>query len=1561
MSIDLTGIRNIGEFYSHHYLEALLEDDLRGLFAGWRAAEDKAPDQRLNRCAAEYFSAKNRAMQSRRPAERYHASHGLPVALLEALGYPYTPDVRYLLTDEVVPILSAVPRDGHEYLWAVETPFTDPDASPLEQTILPEQMPGVSGHTEDAHSGESGVKSQTNGGKSQIDNPKSQIAHPSSPWEDLIGEIFRRDEPPRWLILFAGQTIYLIDRTKWGYGQYLLFDLDELFARREREALRATAALLARAALAPDDGIPLHDTLDENSHKHAYGVSQDLKYGVRRAVELLANEYVWYMRNVAHQSVLSTGDLARRLTDDSLRYLYRLLFLFYAEARAGELGIVPMRSEAYRGGYSLEMLRDLEQVPLTTPQAQDGYFIHESLAKLFRLVNDGHRPDQLALREEGDDLPLLEAGFTLDGLHSELFDAASTPLLSKARFRNRVLQEVIQLLSLSRETGGRRASRGRISYAQLGINQLGAVYEGLLSYSGFFAQERLYEVKPADKKEDADETQQTYFVPERDLSRYEPAEFVYQEMPDGTRQRKFYERGAFIFRLAGRDREKSASYYTPEVLTQCVVKYSLRELLAGKTADEILRILLCEMALGSGAFGNEGLNQLADAYLERKQAELGRRIPADEYQAERQRVKAYLAVNNFYGVDLNPTAVELARVSLWLNVIYEGAEVPWFGPRLAVGNSLIGARRQVYRADDVKSGAYREKPPIPAPLGQPRPAGSVYHWLLPDAGMAAFDGDKVIAELAPEAVKAIKTWRKGFTAKITADELALLQALSDRADALWAVHLAERRRILEATRQDIPVWGQEASRKSQIANLQSAMTIADRERIFATLSRPTSPYRRLKLALDYWCSLWFWPIPEAGKLPTRNEFLNEMAEIFASSGEAPDFERPAIQFDLFPEAATPRQASFGELRPVSVDELRDTFPRLRLADEVAAAQRFHHWELAFPEAFADNGGFDLTVGNPPWVLVEFDEAGVLSDFDPLIAVRKLSATQVAELRPAGLAQKEVRDAYFEEFVEQTGVKNFLGALGNYPLLAGKQNLYKCFVTRSWEIGSSGGVAGFLHPEGLYDDPKGGELRSQAYPRLHAHFQFHNELKLFAEVHHQTQYSVNVYAARSRPSVAFDHIVNLYHPSTVDRCYAHDGAGAVPGIKTEDDTWELRGHRSRIVPINEEVLALFVILYDEANTPATQARLPSVHTVEIATVLQKLASQPRKLGDIAYFSSPSTFWNETNASNQGIIRREVRYPRHAGEWVLSGPHFYVATPLNKTPNEGCKNNLDYSDIDLSTISDDYLPRTNYVPGIAPEEFRRRVPQWRGKFITDQYRYVHRRMLNQTGERTLISAVVPPEVTYLNFVFSLNFETSRQVVEFSGLCSSLVYDFFVKTAGKADLQENLAKLLPFPEPDTHMPGIIARTLRLNCLTVHYADLWQELYDPAFNRDGWTKADARLRPWDDLTPQWQRDVALRTPFERRQALVEIDVLAALALGLTLDELLTIYRVQFPVLQKNERRLRFDARGMEVPMKTAGGELIVDESHPKLAEMVPPFTAVDREGDYREAWGYFSRNLVP
>ena len=105
---------------------------------------------------------------------------------------------------------------------------------------------------------------------------------------------------------------------------------------------------------------------------------------------------------------------------------------------------------------------------------------------------------------------------------------------------------------------------------------------------------------------------------------YRDEERVYEPVRSGEPRRLLrHPKGKFVYRLAGRNREKSASYYTPESLTQCLVKYALKELLRGKTADEILRLTVCEMAVGSAAFLNEAVSQLADAYLRLKQKETG--------------------------------------------------------------------------------------------------------------------------------------------------------------------------------------------------------------------------------------------------------------------------------------------------------------------------------------------------------------------------------------------------------------------------------------------------------------------------------------------------------------------------------------------------------------------------------------------------------------------------------------------------------------------------------------------------------------------------------------------------------------------------------------------------------------------------------------------------------------------------------------------------------------------------------------------------------------------------
>src|SRR5690606_21746891 len=91
------------------------------------------------------------------------------------------------------------------------------------------------------------------------------------------------------------------------------------------------------------------------------------------------------------------------------------------------------------------------------------------------------------------------------------------------------------------------------------------------------------------------------------------------------------------------------------------------------------------------------------------------------------------------------------------------------------------------------------------------------------------------------------------------------------------------------------------------------------------------------------------------------------------------------------------------------------------------------------------------------------------------------------------------------------------------------------------------------------------------------------------------------------------------------------------------------------------------------------------------------------------------------------------------------------------------------------------------------------------------------------------------------------------------------------------------------------------------------WKELYQTEMNNERWSKSDPRLRPerFTSLTPEWTWDTPLRTDYERRQALVEIDVLTAMALGMALDQLKTIYRIQFPVLQQYEADTWYDQNG--------------------------------------------------
>lgn len=1562
MALDLTGIVNGNDFFSEHYLAALLEGDLRGLFEKWRTRETeeglKPPYEALAALARPYFIFRADLAKTRAVADRLALQTAFFQRFFEALGYLFLtePLFKEPTGGTAIPVsVELAQANGHPVLWAIGA-LAPEEADPLDLPLLKEQYPEALHH---------------------------QAPAEETSLEDLVTKvIFRADSPPRWVLLYDAGAVVLLDRTKWSQKRLLRFDLREIFSRKSTATLKAVAALLHRDSLAPEDGVVLLDTLDENSHKHAFSVSEDLKYTVREAVELLGNEAVRYLREDLHEKVYDGALKAEELTRECLRWVYRMLFLFYVEARP-ELGYAPLQSEEYRTGYSLEALRDLaERGPLRTEEGRTGTFLDESLRRLFALVFEGfnHGLRQETLGGLHGQETLDAHTFRLAPLQSHLFDPAGTPTLNRVRFRDEVMRQVIEKLSLSRPD--RRNGRQRISYAQLGINQLGAVYEGLLSYTGFFAEEDLYEVKKAD--EPYDELKSAYFVPERDLSKYSEKERVQVE----GRFRK-YPKGTFIYRLWGRNREKSASYYTPESLTRCVVKYALKELLPDRRADDILALTVCEPALGSGAFLNEAVDQLAEAYLERKQRETGRAIPHGDYEREKQKAKAYIADNNAYGVDLNPTAVELAEISLWLGTIYENAAIPWFGNQLAVGNSLIGARRQVF-PEELLGGKGRACPwadavPQRVEPGRARPEGTVYHFLVGDPGMAVYT-DKVAKAMLPAEIKAIAAWRKEFTRPHSPGELKTLMRLSAAADRLWERHLRDRQEVERLTRQPIPLFGHEEDPRFQPSGKPLSTKEKDRlyeEKILAG-SPQASAYRRLKLAMDYWCALWFWPLEKAALLPTRDEFLFDLqllleGQLVQTPGGTP------TQKDLF-GTPTAREQALALQDPygiVDVEGLCARNERLKLAGDLAARHRFHHWELAFAEVFAGRGGFDLMVGNPPWIKVEWNEGGVLGDAEPLYLLRDHSAPALATLREQAFSEHPgLKEAYLAEYEEAEGTQAFLNARQNYPELVGMQtNLYKCFLPQAWRFVHTGGVAAFLHPEGVYDDPKGGPFRQLLYPKLRQHFQFQNELILFP-IGHRERFGVHVYSNQS--NLGFRSISNLFHPSTVDACFAHDGRGPVPAIKDEEGHWSLQGHAHRIIHVGEQELALFAQLYDEPGTPALQARLPNAHTVEVVEVLRKFAAYPKRLGDLEGQYYPTVMWDETNRQRDNTIRRETRFPRDASEWILSGPHFYVGNPFYKTPRAICAEKGHYDVLDLTDLPEDYLPRTNYVPACNPEEYRRRTPKvpWGdSKAITSFYRAYCRRGLSQSSERTFMPSVLPPGPGHIHPVISFTFKTPSSMLAFVSFGISVLADFFIKTTGKADLYDSTARLLPLLDGNQLLH---ARVLALSCLTTHYADLWSSCWSGEFTKDRWTKDDPRLDNgfFTRLTPQWQRQCALRTDWARRQALVEIDVLAAMALGLTCDELCAIYRIQFPVLRQNEEDTWYDRSGRIVftcskglpgvgfgrpewnrikdmkegtVQRTIQDDTLPGGPRPKTITYTAPFDRCDREADYRTAWRAF------
>jgi hypothetical protein len=1279
-------------------------------------------------------------------------------------------------------------------------------------------------------------------------------------WEKVLEQIFDADQSAaEWIIINQGDRLIVVERGRWQESKaYLEVDVAELLSINLDDTYRMVLGILSAEAFPIDSADSFHDDLEKNAHKKATEVTKALRDTVKNSIEILANAVLAGLSAEDKKSMGLTGkadrrqrqDAAQQVFEQSLLYIYRMLFMFFAESQERRQGALPVHAKIYQKGYSLEHLRDLEYKPLLDGE---GTFIFETLERAFSVYFDGYNHEHKVVYDEHTDSEQIQTdalGFAFPRLGTDLFSSARTPLISKIKIPDSIMQEVIRNLSLAKTGTGTRARTHRVHYASLGLNQLGAVYEGLLALKPEILEEDSFLLK-REGKEIAHR-----FVPVSLIKSIDSELLEVSESGESVRRSK----GEFLLTPVGLDRKFSASFYTPEVLTRFLAKEAVERLLAedaSLTKMENLKIM--EPAMGSGAFLNAVVDEIAprmanfyyktakDAYeaVREKKGDHFRKEdapPLFPYAFYHTKAKDHLMRHCVYGVDLNSTAVELAKISLWLNCLHNDGNLPFLDFKLRAGNSLVGC--WITRFKNCQSFQHFLLPP-----------GDALNTLIDTNILGKKDMPLVAGEKDRACLKDLRgKWTKSWSDKALKPRLA---ALSAKIEALYGSYAANRSETL--------------------GKIRVAATGAEKDALFKGFLANNHAYYQLRTMMDYWCSLWYWPVEQINELPTLEDYIGAIEWLAESKiGHGGEAKRTML-----------RSSGYGALE---------------VSWEIALKQTFFHWDLEYADIFAA-GGFDLVLGNPPWAPVYWEEKDFFEELKPgLHAVKEDSKGLQDQYVEALENRKGSRAEYGIKRVTAEGFANFLKNSGTYGVKDRSQtNTYRYFFQRFREAANKGGKFALIAQDGIFSDKGCLDMRVVAYRELERFYRFHNGKRLFEDVHSEAQYLIS-FSEKEKHQIAFELVDNLFHPDTINKCRAESRQAPYPGIKDDLGNIELRGHPLRIVRVDDSVLNALAKF--EGIEDHLQTKLPIIHgSVELA-LLQRLAEHPKRIAQTEWY-----YWrqfDESGAPKAGLIKRAPGRPKSLRHAVMTGPNVFVGHPANKIPNPGCKNKTDFSEVDLTSVPDDYFPDSVYQAteaGIKSREYLAET-SW-GTTHAEQYRIIARRRVNTTGVRTLSSAIIPPGPTHVHTCSTMCFRDPSELLESSGLFNSLVLDFFMRSLSGGEIVKSIVSLAPllteFQKKHPLLPALKIRALRLSCISTHYDDLWTDSFAKEFQEFEVNSKFAPKLPYSKLPKKWKRDCTLRTEEEREQALCEIDAIVAILFDFDKDTLLNLYRAQFGVLQKN------------------------------------------------------------
>ena len=673
--------------------------------------------------------------------------------------------------------------------WREDTQYATRNTPPILHLVAPSQ------NLDERHSSGRGIKAK-------------------SP-HDMLQAFLNASGDDGWAVLSNGIFLRLLRTYHHTFTQgYVQFDLEAICETRNYGDFRALyrmahASRFTHPPSVPpvpplaggtEGGCPL-EQFYADSLATGIKVGDDLREQVREAIETLSNGFLATSSDLLHR-LQGDDALTRQYYAEILHIIYRILFLLFAEQR----GMMPGRDSLYVETYAISALRARAEGDI--PREDQFTDLWEGLKVTFKMVRDGAP----------------ELGVTK--YNGMLFAADQTPLLDNSPssqrggpgrgLRNSDLLRAVRALTLIEREGVLQ----RISYADLGVEELGSIYESLLDFTPRVTREREVIADTSTSLSTGREIPPYTFVldprgSERKTtgSHYTHDSLVHELLESAllpvARQR------LAEARLPVTDPDLSGF----ENLTGLLEDYAgLTQAQRDAGAAAILALKICDPAVGSGHFLVKANNVLG--------AELARIRTGDAYptEAQIQAAKRDVLAHCLYAVDLNPMAVELCKVSLWINASVREQPLNFLDHHIKCGNSLVGTM--------VRPGS----PQAPDLLAE----GVPYEAFA--LGRAGDD-----REIAKRVRKQNRQERRDY----------------EKRNAMQLAMQFEVTQVLESP-EDVARW---------VELTQLAETAPQRARERFEAYQADEKTARAKLVADTWTAAFFWPlVPDAPEPPTFDTF-----------------------------------------------------------------------------------------------------------------------------------------------------------------------------------------------------------------------------------------------------------------------------------------------------------------------------------------------------------------------------------------------------------------------------------------------------------------------------------------------------------------------------------------------------------------------------------------------------------------------------------------------------------------------------------------------------------------